>query len=91
MMTIALNAGVADDGDAEEDDGLVEGRDEQRADDGAAERELPAGERGAADDDGEDRVELELVAGARDVDRHHAPGREDAGDAGEHAAQRCRR
>ena len=52
-----------------------------------AERELAAGERGAADDDGEDRVELHLVAGAATRRPSSRCRREDAGDAGEDGAQ----
>ena len=74
--------------DAEEHHRLVERGDQHRADRRAGEREPPAGERGATDHDGEDRVEFELVPGLRHVDGHHRAGREDAGDPGEERAQR---
>ena len=83
MITIALKAGVAEDGMPRNTTVLssvaISSAPIGRADEG----ELAAGERGAADHDREDRVELELVAGLGHVDRHHAGGREDAGDAGE--------
>ena len=91
MITAALNAGVAEDGTPRNTTVLSSVAISTAPIAAPAERELAAGERGAADDDGEDRVEFELVAGLGDVDGHHRAGREDAGDAGEERARSCRR
>ena len=73
-------------GDPEEEDRRLERLDDEDADDGARDRELAAHQRGAAEHDGEDRVELDQVAGGVGVGRPDVGAVDDARDAGERAA-----
>ena len=69
ITTAALNTIVAIGRDADRVDRRDERLDDQGADERADERELAAGERRAADDDREDRVELDEQAGVVGVGR----------------------
>src|SRR5690606_567097 len=75
-------------GDPEEDHRLVQGGDEERPGHRTGERELPTGERRAPDDDGEDRVQLHLVAGLGHVDGHDQGDGEQSGHSREQPAHR---
>ena len=55
----------------------------KHADHGAGDAELAAEERRAAEDDGEDRVELDQLAGGVRVGGHDVRAVDDAGDARE--------
>src|SRR5690606_15192127 len=64
--------------------------DREDADDGAGDRELAAHERGAAEHDREDRVQLDVETGRVGVGGHRVGAVEDAGEARQHAAGRIR-
>src|SRR5690606_3603545 len=61
----ALDDGLPEAGDADEDESVGEEADHEGADEGAPDAAPAAGEGGAADDDGRDGVELEGLAGLR--------------------------
>ncbi len=76
-MTIALKAGVAAAETPRNRTVLFSVAMRRAPIDGAEDRELAAREGGAADHDRENRVELHLVPGSGDVDRHHLRDREE--------------
>ena len=68
---------------AKEEDGGVEGLNDEHADHGARDAELAAQQGSAAEHDGQDRVELDQLAGGVRVGGHDVGAVDDAGDARE--------
>ena len=75
---------------SEEGDGRFERLDREHADDRARDAELAAHERGSAEHDGEDRVELDVEAGGVGVGGHDVRAVQDARESGEQSARRVR-
>ena len=86
----ALDHDLPERRDAEDHQAVGQEADDERADERAADVAAPARERGAADDDRGDRVELERLAGLRGGG-HELGGDDQADHRGAERPRSCRR